>query len=133
MQHSSLALHSEIKEQITHGLLNFSTIVQQKPDYIRIIHPLCGITSIKLIEGEPARFSHLVIGNPRKTLNEFGCQFKVEHRAFYHKPMVVRHSFRFSTLLSKAPAHFDKCEVAGYLVKGAKLKSKNKTRMPRKL
>ena len=50
MQHSSLALHSEIKEQITYGLLNCSTIVQQKPDYIRIIHPLCGITLIELFK-----------------------------------------------------------------------------------
>ena len=47
--------------------------------------------------------------------------------------MVVHHSFRLSTLSSEAPAHFDECEVAGYLVKGVKLKSKNNTRMPRKL
>ena len=47
--------------------------------------------------------------------------------------MVVQHSFRLSTLLSEALAHFDNCKVAGYLVIGVKLKSKNKTRMPRKL
>ena len=77
MQHSSLALHSEIKEQITHDLLNYSTIVQQEPDCIHIIHPLCGIATIELIEGEPAQFSHSVIGSPRRTLNDFGFQFKV--------------------------------------------------------
>ena len=47
--------------------------------------------------------------------------------------MVVQHSFRLSMLLSEAPAHFDNCKVAGYLVIGVKLKSKNKTRMLRKL
>ena len=73
----SLSLHSEIVNLITHGLLTCSPIVQQEPDYIRIIHPLCGIATIELIEGEPAQFSHSVIGNPRRTLNDFSFPFKV--------------------------------------------------------
>ena len=97
----SLSLHSEIKDQITHGLLTCSPIVQQEPEYIRIIHPLCGIATIELIEGEPARFSHPIIGTPRRTLNDFGFPLKVQHGAFHQKPMVVLHSLRLSTLLSE--------------------------------
>ena len=73
----SLSLHSEIVNQITHGLLTCSPIVQQEPDYISIIHSLCGVVTIELIEGEPDRFSHSVIGDPRRTLNDFGFPFKV--------------------------------------------------------
>ena len=47
--------------------------------------------------------------------------------------MVVQSSLRIYTLLSEAPAHFDNCKVASYQVKAVKFKSKNKTRMPRKL
>ena len=129
----SLSLHSEIVNQITHGLLTCSPIVQQEPNYIRIIHPLCGIATIELIEGEPARFSHPLIGEPRRTLNDFGFPLKVQHGAFHQKPMVVLHSLRLSTLLSEAPAHFDNFELAGHLVKAVELKSKNNTRMPLKL
>ena len=129
----SLSLHSEIVNQITHGLLNCSPIVQQEQDYIRIIHPLCGITTIELIEGEPARFSHPLIGEPRRALNDFGFPLKVQHGAFHQKPMVVLHSLRLSTILSEAPAHFDNFELGGNLVKAVELKSKNNTRMPLKL
>ena len=129
----SLSLHSEIVNQITHGLLTCSPIVQQEPDYIRIIHPLCGIATIELIEGEPARFSHPLIGEPRRTLNDFGFPLKVQHGAFHQKPMVVLHSLRLSTLLSEAPAHFDNFEIGGHLVKAVELKPKNNTRMPLKL
>ena len=129
----SLSLHSEIVNQITHGLLTCSPIVQQEPNYIRIIHPLCGIATIELIEGEPARFSHPLIGEPRRTLNDFGFPLKVQHGAFHQKPMVVLHSLRLSTLLSEAPAHFDNFELGGHLVRAAELRSKNNTRMPLKL
>ena len=47
--------------------------------------------------------------------------------------MVVLHSLRLSTLLSRAPAHFNNFELGGYLVKAVELKSKNNTRMPLKL
>ena len=129
----SLSLHSEIVNQITHGLLTCSPIVQQEPDYIRIIHPLCGIATIELIEGEPARFSHPLIGEPRRTLNDFGFPLKVQHGAFHQKPMVVLHSLRLSTLLSEAPAHFDNFELGGHLVKAVELKSKTNIRMPLKI
>ena len=129
----SLSLHSEIVNQITHGLLTCSPIVQQEQDYIRIIHPLCGIATIELIEGEPARFSHPLIGEPRRSLNEFGFPLKVQHGEFHQKPMAVLHSLRLSTLLSEAPAHFDNFELAGHLVKTVELKSKNNTRMQLKL
>ena len=33
----SLSLHSEIRDYVTHGLLLCSPIVQQEPDYIRVI------------------------------------------------------------------------------------------------
>ena len=107
--------------------------MQQEPDYIRIIHPLCGIATIELIEGEPARFSHPLIGEPRRLLNEFGFPLKVQHGEFHQKPMAVLHSLRLSTLLSEAQAHFDNIELAGHLVKTVELKSKNNTRMPLKL
>ena len=107
--------------------------MQQEPDYIRIIHPLCGVATIELIEGEPARFSHPLIGEPRRTLNDFGFPLKVQHGAFHQKPMVVLHSLRLSTLLSEAPAHFNNFELAGHLIKAVELKSKNNTRMPLKL
>jgi hypothetical protein len=110
-----------------------SPIVQQEPDYIRIIHGLCGVSTIELIEVEPARFSHPLIGEPRRTLNDFVFPLKVQHGAFHQKPMVVLHSLRLSTLLSEAPAHFDNFELAGHLVKAVELKSKNNTRMPLKL
>ena len=129
----SLRLHSKIINQITYGLLTCSPILQQEPDYISIIHSLCGVVTIELIEGEPDRFSHSVIVDPRRTLNDFGFPFKVYHRAFYHEPMVVQSSLQIYTLLSEAPAHFDNCKVAGYQVKAVKFKSKNKTRMPWKL
>ena len=129
----TLSLHSEIRDYVTHGLLLCSPIVQQEPDYIRIIHPLCGVATIELIEGEPARFSHPLIGEPRRTLNDFGFPLKVQHGAFHQKPMVVLHSLRLSTLLSEAPAHFDNFELGGHLVKAVELKSKNNTRMPLKL
>ena len=79
----SLSLHSEIRDLVTHGLLTVSPIVQQEPDYIRIIHPLCGIATIELIEGEPARFIHPLIGEPRNTLNDFGFPLKVHHVSFH--------------------------------------------------
>ena len=79
----SLSLHSEIKDQITHGLLTCLQIVQQEPEYIRIIHPFCGVVTIEMIEGEPARFSHPVIGQPRRTLNDFGFPLKVHHVLFH--------------------------------------------------
>ena len=129
----TLSLHSEIRDYVTHGLLLCSPIVQQEPDYIRIIHPLCGVATIELIEGEPARFSHPLIGEPRRTLNDFGFPLKVQHGAFHQKPMVVLHSLRLSTLLSEAPAHFNNFELAGHLIKAVELKSKNNTRMPLKL
>ena len=129
----SLSLHSEIVNQISHGLLTCSPIVQQEPDYIRVIHPLAGVATIELIEAEPARFSHPLIGEPRRTLNDFGFPLKVQHGAFHQKPMVVLHSLRLSTLLSEAPAHFDNFELGGHLVKAVELKSKNNTRMPLKL
>ena len=129
----SLSLHSEIVNQITHGLLLCSPIVQQEPDYIRIIHPLAGVATIQLIEGEPARFSHQLIGEPRRTLNDFGFPLKVQHGAFHQKPMVVLHSLRLSTLLSEAPAHFDNFELAGHLIRAVELRSKNNTRMPLKI
>ena len=97
----SLSLHSEIVNQITHGSLTCSPIVQQEPDYIRVIHSLAGVTTIEQIEGEPARFSHPLIGEPRRTLNDFGFPLKVQHGAFHQKPMVVLHSLRLSTLLSE--------------------------------
>ena len=77
-----------------YGLLLCSPIVQQEPDYIRIIHPLTGVATIELIEGKPARFSHPLIGEPRRTLNDFGFPLKVQHGAFHQKPMVVLHSSR---------------------------------------
>ena len=129
----SLSLHSEIRDQITHGLLLCSPIVQQEPDFIRVIHPLCGVATIELIEGEPARFSHPPIGEPRRTQNDYGFPLKVQHGAFHQKPMAVLHSLRLSTLLSEAPAHFDNFEVAGHLVKAVELKSKTNIRMPLKL
>ena len=129
----SLSLHSEIRDYVTHGLLTVSPIVQQEPDYIRIIHPLAGVATIELIEGEPARFSHPLIGEPRRTLNDFGFPLKVQHGAFHQKPMVVLHSLRLSTLLSEAPAHFDNFELGGHLVKAVELKSKNNIRMPFKI
>ena len=107
--------------------------MQQEQDYIRIIHPLCGIATIELIEGEPARFSHPLICEPRRSLNEFGFPLKVQHGEFHQKPMAVLHSLRLSTLLSEAPAHFDNFELAGHLVKAVELKSKNNTRMQLKL
>ena len=73
----SLRLHSEIMNQITYCLLTCSPILQQEPDYISIIHSLCGVVTIELIEGEPDRFSHSVIGDPRRTLNDFGFPLKV--------------------------------------------------------
>ena len=73
----SLRLHSEIMNQITYGLPTCSPIVQQELDYIGIIHSLCGVVTIELIEGEPDRFSHSVIGDPRRTLNDFGFPLKV--------------------------------------------------------
>ena len=91
----------------SHTACWLSPIVQQEQDYIRIIHSLCGIATIELIEGEPARFSHPLIGEPRRTLNDFGFPLKVQHGAFHQKPMAVLHSLRLSTLLSEAPAHFD--------------------------
>ena len=103
----SLSLHSEIRDYVTHGLLLCSPIVQQEPDYIRVIHPLAGVATIQLIEAEPARFSHPLIGEPRRTLNDFGFPLKVQHGAFHQKPTVVLHSLRLSTLLSEAPANFD--------------------------
>ena len=129
----SLSLHSEIRDYVTHGLLLCSPIVQQEPDYIRVIHPLAGVATLELIEGEPARFSHPLIGEPRRTLNDFGFPLKVQHGAFHQKPMVVLHSLRLSTILSEAPAHFDNFELGGNLVKAVELKSKNNTRMPLKL
>ena len=129
----SLSLHSEIRDHVTHGLLLCSPIVQQEPDYIRVIHPLAGVATLELIEGEPARFSHPLIGEPRRTLNDFNFPLKVQHGAFHQKPMVVLHSLRLSTLLSEAPAHFDNFELGGHLVKAVELKSKNNTRMPLKL
>tara|TARA_E500000331_G_C16965581_1_gene586908 strand:- start:258 stop:413 length:156 start_codon:yes stop_codon:yes gene_type:complete len=51
--------------------------VQQEPDYISIIYSLCGVVTIELIEDGPDRFSHSVIGDPRRTLNDFGFLFKV--------------------------------------------------------
>ena len=62
---------------MTHGLLTCSPIVQQEPDDIRIIHPLAGVATIELIEGEPARFSLPLIGELRITLNDFGFPLKV--------------------------------------------------------
>ena len=129
----SLRLHSEIMNQITYGLLTCSPILQQEPDYISIIHSLCGDVTIELVEGEPDRFSHSVIVDPRRTLNDFGFPLKVWHRSFYHKPMVVQSSLQIYMLLSEAPAHFGNFKVAGYPVKAVKFKSKNKTKMPRKL
>ena len=129
----SLSLHSEIRDLVTHGLLTVSPIVQQEPDYIRVIHPLCGIATIEMIEGEPARFSHPLIGEPRRTLNDFGFPMKVQYSAFNQKPMLVLHSLRLSTLLSEAPAHFNNFELGGNLVKAVELKSKNNTRMQLKL
>ena len=129
----SLSFRSEIRDQITHGLLTCSPIVQQEPDFIRIIHPLAGVATIELIEAEPARFSHPLIGEPRRTLNDFGFPLKVQHGAFHQKPTVVLHSLRLSTLLSEAPAHFDNFELGGHLVKAVELKSKNNIRMPLKL
>jgi len=115
--------------QITHGQQTCSPIVQQEQDYIRIIHPLCGIATIELIEGEPARFIHPLIGEPRRSLNDFGSPLKVQHGAFHQKPMAVLHSLRLSTLLSEAPAHFDNFEHVGHLVKAIELTSKHNTRM----
>ena len=129
----TLSLHSEIRDYVTHGLLLCSPIVQQEPDYIRVIHPICGVATIQLIEAEPARFSHPLIGEPRRTLNDFGFPLKVQHGAFHQKPMAVLHSLRLSTLLLEAPAHFDNFELAGHLVKAVELKSKNNTRMQLKL
>jgi len=88
----SLSLHSEIKYQITHGLLTCSPIVQQEPEYIRIIHPFCRVTTIEMIEGELARFSHSVIGQLRRKLIDFGFALKVQHGSFHQKPMVVLRS-----------------------------------------
>ena len=96
-------------------------------------HPLAGVATLELIESEPARFSHPLIGEPRRTLNDFGFPLKVQHGAFHQKPMVVLHSLRLSTILSEAPAHFDNFELGGNLVKAVELKSKNNTRMPLKL
>ena len=107
--------------------------MQQEPDYIRIIHPIAGVATIELIEGEPARFSHPLIGEPRRTLNDFGFPLKVQHGAFHQKPTVVLHSLWLSTLLSEAPAHFDNFEVAGHLVKAVELQSKNNIRTPLRL
>jgi alkyl hydroperoxide reductase subunit AhpF len=129
----SLSFHSEIRDYVTHGLLLCSPIVQQEPDYIRVIHPLAGVATIELIEGEPARFSHPLIGEPRRTLNDFNFPLKVQHGAFHQKPMVVLHSLRLSTLLSEAPAHFDNFEIGGHLVKAVELKSKTNIRMPLKI
>ena len=129
----SLSLHSEIRDYVTHGLLLCSPIVQQESDYIRVIHPLAGVATIQLIEAEPARFSHPLIGEPRRTLNDFGFPLKVQHGAFHQKPTVVLHSLRLSTLLSEAPAHFDNFELAGNLIRAVELRSKNNTRMPLKL
>ena len=129
----SLSFHSEIRDQITHGLLTCSPIVQQEPNYIRVIHPICGIATIELIEGEPARFSHPLIGEPRRTLNDFNFPLKVQHGAFHQKPTVVLHSLRLSTLLSEAPAHFDNFEIGGNLIRAIELKSKTNIRMPLKI
>ena len=118
---------------MTHGLPTCSPIVQQEPNYIRVIHPLCGVATIELIEAEPSRSSHPLIGEPRRTLNDFGFSLKVQHGAFHQKPMVVLHSLRLSTLLSEAPAYFDNFELGGHLVKAVELKSKNNIRMPLKL
>ena len=107
--------------------------MQQEQDYILIIHSLCGIATIELIEGEPARFSHPLIGEPRRTLNDFGFPLKVQHGAFHQKPTVVLHSLRLSTLLFEAPAHFDNFELGGHLVKAVELKSKTNIRMPLKI
>ena len=129
----SLSLHSEIKDQITHGLLTCSPIVQQEPEYIQIIHPCCGVVTIEMIEGEPARISHSVIGQLRRTLNDFGFALKVQHGSFHQKPMVVLHSLWLSTLLPDAPPHFDNFEFVGHLVKVVELKSKQNIRLPLKL
>ena len=96
-------------------------------------HPLAGVATIELIEGEPARFSHPLIGEPRRTLNDFGFPLKVQHGAFHQKPMVVLHSLRLSTLFSEAPAHFDNFELGGHLVKAVELKSKTNISMPLKI
>ncbi len=72
----SLRFHSEIMNQIMYGLLICSPIVQQESDYISIIHSLCGVVTIELVENEPDRFSHSVIGDPRRMLNDFGFPFK---------------------------------------------------------
>ena len=120
----SLALHSEIVNQTTHGLLTCLPIVQQEPDYISIIHPLCGVATIELIEGEPVWFSHPVIDDLRRTLNDFGFPLKVQHGAFYHKPRVVLHSLQLSTLLSESTTYLDNCEVAGNLVKAGDFKQR---------
>jgi hypothetical protein len=53
------------------------TNFQQEPDYTSIIHSLCGVVTIELIEGEPDRLSHSVIVDPRRTLNDFGFPLKV--------------------------------------------------------
>ena len=101
----SLSLHSEIVNLITYDLLTCSPILQQEPDCIRIIHPLCGVATIELIEGELARFSHPILGDPRRTLNDFGFPLKVRHGEFHQKPMIFLHSLPLSTLLSETPAH----------------------------
>ena len=129
----SLPLHSEIKDQITHGLLTCSPIVQQGPEYIRIIHPFCGVAIIEMNEGELARFSHPVIWQLRRTLNDFGFPLKVQHGSFHQKTIVFLHSLKLSTLLSDAPAHFDNFEFFGHLVKVVELKSKQNIRIPLKL
>ena len=98
-----------------------------------IIHPLSGVAAIEMIECEPVRFSHPIIGQPKKNLNDFGFPLKVQHAAFHQKPLVVLHSLRLSTLLTKAPAHFDNFELDEGLFKAVELKSKRNTRMQLKL
>ena len=88
-----------------------------------IIHPLCGVAAIAMIECEPVRFSHPIIGQPKKNLNNFSFPLKVQHAAFHQKPLVVLHSLRLSTLLTEAPAHFDNFELDEGLVKAVELKS----------
>jgi hypothetical protein len=129
-----LSIHSEIRGQITHGLLTISPIVQETEEFLRIVHPLAGITILEKIEGEPAKSNHPLIQEPRLTKHCTGFPVKpITHGAFALKPLAVLNDTRLSTLLSQIPSHFDNFSLGGFLVRAIEFKSSKNIRMPLEL
>lgn len=97
--------YEERRNEIQHALLIASPILQQAKDWIRLDHPLAGITAISQ-DGERLRFHDPQAEKPIVSpWNRVNFPFHVRHADIFRRPPTRSHAaLHLEDLLSQLPA-----------------------------